>query len=149
MNDASSPSRPGVIALVRAHETRIRFILAGGLNTVFGLAIFPVLMWVLAPLALHYLVILAVSQSICVVFAFVTNKMLVFKTQGKHLKEFGKFATFYVGSLGANLVALPILVELIHIPPIWSQLIFITTLIILSYLWHSRITFAPRGIVDP
>jgi putative flippase GtrA len=146
---ANSPPQPGVIALMRAHETKIRFLLAGGLNTLFGLAIFPVLIWFLAPLSLHYMIVLAVSQAICVVFAFVTNKMLVFKTRGEYFKEFGRFATFYIGSFAANLVALPILVELVRIPPIWSQLMFITTLIILSYFWHNRITFAPRGVIDP
>jgi putative flippase GtrA len=146
---ADTPPRPSVTDLMRVHETKLRFLLAGGLNTLFGLAIFPVLIWLFAPLSVHYMVALTIAQIMGVVFAFLTNKLLVFKTRGQHVREFGKFVTFYAVGFVANLIALPILVELAHVPPIWAQLMFVSMLIISSYFWHSRITFASSGVIDP
>jgi putative flippase GtrA len=119
-------------AFLREHETKVRFLLVGGLNTVFGLAIYP---------ALHYLSILIVSQIISITFAFFTTKHLVFRTTGGYLCEYGKFATFHLSYLLANLAALPALVELVGMHPVWAQTLFAVLVIITSYFWHSRITF--------
>ncbi len=146
---AEASLRTCVIDLMRVHETKLRFLFAGGLNTLFGLAIFPVLIWLLAPLSLHYLVVLTVAQIMGVMFAFLTNKLLVFRTRGRHGSELGKFVTFYVFGFAVNLIALPILVEFAHIPPVWAQLLFVTAFIITSYFWHSRITFQSRTSIDP
>ena len=96
---------------LREHETKVRFVLAGGLNTAFGLAAYPALFYMLAPFKLHYLSVLVVSQVICITFSFFTNKHLVFRTRGSYLKEYGKFATFHLSYLLVNLAALPALVK--------------------------------------
>ncbi len=126
---------------LREHETKVRFVLAGGLNTAFGLAAYPALFYMLAPFKLHYLSVLVVSQVICITFSFFTNKHLVFRTRGSYLKEYGKFATFHLSYLLVNLAALPALVELAGMNPVWAQTLFAVLIIITSYFWHSRITF--------
>lgn len=135
----------GALDTLRSHETKVRFVLAGALNTVFGLAIYPLLMWVLAPRALHYLVVLTIAQSLGILFSFVTTKFLVFRTRGRYISEFGKFVTFHLGNFAVNLLALPILVEFAKIPPVWAQLFFSFVVIVSSYFWHSRITFRSRS----
>jgi putative flippase GtrA len=134
-------SRIHLISLARQHETKLRFLVAGGLNTVFGLAIYPFLMWQLAPWSKHYLLILTLAQILGVTFAFTTNKFLVFRTKGHYLREFGKFSTFHVIYFCVNLVVLPILVEFVHISPVWGQYIFNAGVIVTSYFWHSHVTF--------
>jgi putative flippase GtrA len=129
-------------AFVREHETKVRFVLAGALNTVFGLAAYPALYFLLAPLKLHYLSVLVVSQVICITFSFYTNKHLVFRTSGGYLREYGKFATFHLSYLLVNLAALPALVELAGMKPVWAQTLFAVLVIVTSYFWHSRITFS-------
>jgi putative flippase GtrA len=131
----------GMLELARQHETKLRFIFAGGINTLFGLAAFPLLMWTFNSMSLHYLVILTIAQILSVVFSFLTNKFLVFRTAGNYVAEFGKFITFHAAYFVANLAALPILVELFGVPPIWGQFAFAGAVIISSYFWHSRITF--------
>lgn len=128
----------------KRHETKIRFILAGGINTVVGLSIYPILFFLMAPLKLHYLVILVFSQIICVIFAYLTNKFLVFKTTGNYIREFSKFVTFHLAYFAANLVALPILVEFVRINPVWAQTAFAALVIVSSYFWHSQITFSSK-----
>ncbi len=149
MNVADTTPRPGVTDLMRIHETKLRFLFAGGLNTLFGLAVFSVLTWLFAPLSLHYLVVLTIAQIVSVTFSFLTNKLLVFRTRGRYVSELGKFVTFHIGYFVVNLIALPIMVEFARIPPVWAQLLFATVVIITSYFWHSRITFQSRRGLDP
>jgi putative flippase GtrA len=130
-----------LIDRLRAHETKLRFLIAGGLNTVFGLAIFPILLLALAPFGWNYLEVLVVCQVVSVCFAYATNKLLVFRTQGSYLAEFGKFASFYVLNFAVNLAVLPVLVEIGHIPPMIAQTAFVIIVVCTSYLWHSRFTF--------
>jgi putative flippase GtrA len=130
--------------LAEQHQIKIRFLLAGILNTVFGLGTFPVLYFMLAGFKLHYLAILTISQAICITFAFLTNKFLVFRTKGNYMAEFLKFITFHLSYFAVNLLVLPILVELLHFNPVIAQSLFAILVIASSYFWHSRITFLSK-----
>ena len=134
--------------LFRLHETKVRFLLAGALNTVFGLAAYPTLFFLLAPLKLHYMAVLGISQVICVAFSYLTNKFLVFRTVGNYLRESGKFVLFHLSYFLLNLIALPLLVEMFGMSPVWGQTLFAVAVIITSYFWHSNITFAPARTSD-
>ena len=144
MSILSGARLSGLVELLRIHETKFRFIAAGGLNTVFGLVAFPLLMWLLHDYALHYLIVLMIAQAFSMVFAYLTTKFLVFRTRGRYFSEFGKFVTFHLTNFALNLVGLPILVEFARLPPVWAQLGFALTVIVTSYFWHSRITFQSR-----
>jgi putative flippase GtrA len=129
------------IAFAIQHKTKVRFLFAGALNTAIGLAVFPALYLITDPLKLHYLVILIMSQILCVAFSYLTNKFLVFKTSGNYLNEFGKFLSFHMFYFLANLAALPAMVELWGMDPVWAQTLFAVLVIVTSYFWHSRFTF--------
>ena len=134
------------LGIASRHQTKVRFLLAGALNTAIGLAVYPGLYFLAAPLKLHYLTILAVSQVVCVAFAFLTNKFLVFRTSGNYLRESGKFLTFHLSYFLLNLAALPALVELAGMNPVWAQTLFAVLVIVTSYFWHSRITFSSSKV---
>ena len=131
---------------IRPHETKARFLAAGAVNTAFGLGIFPVLMWTLGPRGLHYMGALAVSAITSVLLAYITQKTFVFRTKGNYISEFRKFLVFYLSYFAVNLVALPFLVEIVHIRPIIAQFCFSLAVIVTSYFWHSRITFKSQGL---
>ena len=130
--------------LAERHQVKIRFLLAGFLNTAFGLGTFPVLYYMLAACKLHYLIILTISQVICISFAFLTNKFLVFRTKGNYIAEILKFIMFHLSYFIVNLFALPVLVELFHLSPVIAQSLFALLVIASSYFWHSRITFLSK-----
>jgi len=130
--------------LLALHGQKLRFVVAGGLNTLVGLAAFPALYFLLQPLALGYMAILAISQALCIGFSYLTNKFLVFKTSGDYVGESLRFAAFHLGYFILNLVVLRFCVESFGFSPVPSQLIFAVLVIITSYLWHSRITFSRR-----
>ena len=130
---------------VRRHQVKLRFLLAGGFNTLVGTAVFPLLMWKFGPRGLHYMVALVIAQVVCVSSAYVVQKLLVFRTRGNFIQEIRKFGTFYVYNFLFNLAALPFLIEICHLKPIGAQLILTVLVVSTSYIWHSRITFRPPG----
>ena len=121
-----------------------RFVVAGGVNTLFGFALYPVLLWSSGWLHEHYLVGLGISQAVCLVFAFTLYKLTVFRTEANLFNELWKFTSFYLVNYALNWAALPFIVEVIGLPPIVGQLGFTIVLVIGSYFWHSRVTFRPR-----
>lgn len=123
----------------------LRFLVAGALNTGFGLAIFPLLLWSNHWLEKRYMIALVIAQGLSVVFAFTTYKVGVFRAEGHAGRQFGAFSTFYLFTSAANWVALPLLVEVGKIRPIVAQIGFAVALMALSYFWHSRVTFRNRG----
>ena len=129
---------------VRKHETKVRFVLTGGINTALGVALFPSLFVLLAPFHIHYMYILVASIAICVVFAFITNKFFVFRTSGNYLQEFGRFVLFHISHFALSLVAVPLLVEVAGISPMIAQPFFAVAIVITSYFWHRRVTFVPK-----
>ncbi len=156
LNDAASVAAGGnPFGLSRAvgafrrraasHETKLRFLIAGGVNTAFGLAIYPVLMWTLGPRGLHYMAALVIAQIVSVLFAYGMQKLFVFRTRGDHGPELLKFSTFYLGYFVANAAALPFLVEIAHAKPVIAQFGLSLGVIAGSYFWHSRITFRDHG----
>jgi putative flippase GtrA len=104
--------------------------------------------FLLAPFRLHYMVVLGITQITCVAFAYLTNKFLVFRTAGNYLRESGKFVLFHLSYFLVNLAALPLLVEIAGMSPVWGQTMFAVAVIITSYFWHSNITFAPARTDD-
>ena len=128
------------------HRSKIDYLFVGGLNTVIGLSAFPILYFLTKPYHLHYMVVLAISQVICVTIAFFTNLYFVFKTKGNHLSEYLKFATFYSAYFVINLIVMPVLVEIADMNPAIRQILISIGIIISSYFWHSKITFAPKKL---
>ena len=123
----------------------LRFLVAGAANTVFGLAVYPLLLWSSPTLHRHYLIALGIAQAISLCFAFATYKLGVFRTRGNLAREFGSFSSFYLFNYAANWAALPLLVEVAHIPPIVAQMGFTFALAVLGWFWHNRVTFSSES----
>ena len=127
--------------LIARHEKKLRFLIAGGVNTLVGLSVYPLLYLWLEPLGLGYIQILLMAQVICITFSYISNKYFVFKTKGNVHKEYVKFFLFYGFYLALNLLCLPFLVEKMGITPIISQTLFSVAIIVSSYFWHNFFTF--------
>jgi putative flippase GtrA len=123
------------------HDKKLRFLIAGAINTAVGLGVYPLLYWSLQPMGAGYLEVLIISQILCITFSFITNKYYVFKSKGNLKKEYFKFFAFHGFYFVLNLVCLPILVETMKINPIISQTLFSVAVIVTSYFWHNAVTF--------
>ncbi|MDB5701572.1 MAG: GtrA family protein [Sphingomonadales bacterium] len=132
----------GLSVVLDRHIRTVRFAIAAGVNTAFGLTIYPLLLWTFSDLRHHYMVGLAIAQVTSLIFAFFVYKIGVFRTRANLLNEFSKFSSFYLINYAANWVALPLLVEIGGISPIISQFGFALILMAGSWFWHSKITFS-------
>lgn len=126
-------------------ERPLRFLIAGAINTGFGLAIFPLLLWSSDWLHQRYMIGLLIAQILSVIFAFTTYRLGVFRAKGEMARQFGVFTSYYLFNYVANWAALPLLVEVGHLSPVIAQLGFTAVLVVGSYFWHSRVTFRQKA----
>lgn len=126
------------------HETMLRYLMVGGINTLFGVTLYPALTYFVPYFHRHYLIALGLSQASCLCFAFLMYKLMVFRAHGNLFKEISTFASFYVVAYSINWIMLPLLVEFVHLRPSTAQIGFTTLSITISYIWHNKVTFASR-----
>ena len=123
------------------HQKKVRFLLAGAVNTFIGLATYPLIYLILNPWNIGYIQVLVLAQFICITFSFVNNKYFVFRTKGNLKNEYIKFFTFHGVYFLINLICLPLLVELLKLNPMIAQTLFSVAIVVSSYFWHNSITF--------
>lgn len=135
-----TPLVEAVRVRLRERQRPLRFVVAGALNTVFGLAIFPLLTLSNDWLRQHYMVALVIAQVVSVVFAFMTYRVAL-KGSGGVVRQLSFFSSFYLLNYALNWVALPLLVETARLRPEIAQTGFALVLMAAAYFWHSRLTF--------
>lgn len=119
---------------------KIRYLLVGGYNTVFGYTFFVLLLLMFQD-RVHYLVLLVLSHVVSVTNAYVAYKLLVFRTKGKWFQEYVRFNTVYLIVLLMNLITLPALVEIFSMNPVVGQAWFVVVTVTVSYLGHKHFSF--------
>src|SRR6185503_12011839 len=93
----SQPVQASLSARMRDASGRrpFRYLVAAGMNTAFGLAIYPALLWTLPWLRVHYMVGLFIAQAVSLCFAYSSYKLGVFQTRGGYARELTAFLSFY------------------------------------------------------
>ena len=121
-------------------KEKIRFLVTGGWNTLFGYFSF-ILLYSLFASAVHYMLLVVISNLLSITNAYISYKTFVFKTKGNFLKEYSRFYVVYGASFLASLILMPALIELLHIHPYLAQAIMITFTVIISYFGHKSFSF--------
>ncbi len=124
----------------RRHE-KLRFLVVGGWNTLFGYVTFLALYAALHE-RVHYLVIGVLAHAIATVNAFACHRLLVFRSRGPLFAEFVRFVVSQLALLAGALVALWVLVSLLQLHPLVGQAIVTVGVVVAGYLAHRRFTFA-------
>ena len=126
--------------LIKKHEEKVRYLIVGGWNTVFGYAAFAALYFLLRNF-LHYTFVLVISYIFGITNAYICYKFFVFKTKGNYLREYLRFYLIYGIAFIINLALLPIAVEFLKLSPLLSQggIVFFTVAI--SYFGHKNFSF--------
>lgn len=126
----------------------LRYLVVGGINTLFGYGLGVGLYLALSPL-LHILVIGVIGSVIAITFSFTTYKLFVFGTRGHWLKEYLRSYVVYGGTGVFGILLVWLLVDGLRMP-IWiAQGIAILLTVLVSYLGHARFTFRRTGIGPP
>lgn len=125
------------------HEEKIRYLIVGGWNTVFGYGIFAGLYFWLGD-TMNYLWILSISFVISVANAYLGYKIFVFKTKGNIVSESLRVYLVYGVSFIFNLIMLPFLVEIVHLNMYIAQGLVTIITIVGSYVLHKNFSFKAK-----
>jgi putative flippase GtrA len=121
-------------------DQRVAFVLVGSTNTVIGTGWF-ILFQVLLQQRFGYMVVLLCAHLAAVLCAFVLYRYLVFRVRGHLVRDLFRFELVNLTSLGVNAVTLPILVELLRWPVLFSQLVITGVTMVVSFLGHRGFSF--------
>jgi putative flippase GtrA len=126
--------------LALRHRQFVRYLLVGGWNTVFGMAVYAGLYSWLGQRT-HYLVLLIPSNILAITNAYVCYKLLVFKTHGNILREYLRCYVVYGGMMLIGAALLFVLVEWLRMPPVAANCACIAVTTVVSYLAHRNFSF--------
>lgn len=121
-------------------DRRIRYILAGGWNTLFGYLCGVGLYYGFGG-QVHVLIIGVVANILAITMAFLTYKLFVFRTRGNWLAEYFRTYLVYGTTAIIGIALLWLLVDGFGTPFWLAQGLAIVITVVISYLAHSRFTF--------
>lgn len=131
-----------LIELYQKYRELIDYIIFGGLTTVVNIVAFYILDTLLG---WSYLIANAVAIIISILFAYVTNKLFVFRTDNLNFKEnvleFLRFIGFRLVSGLADMGAMWILVDLLTVDTNISKLLTQFIVVVLNYLFSKLFIF--------
>ena len=127
-----------IFNLYKKYEEVIKYLIFGVLTTFVSIASYA-LFTRLAHIDIYVSNVL--SWIVAVTFAFITNKIYVFKSSGKAFNEVFKFYTSRLVSLGIELIMMYILVNVIHINDMISKVIVQFIVIVLNYIFSKIFVF--------
>lgn len=120
----------------------IRYLVVGGWNTVFGLAVYAGLYYWLGD-SVHYLVLAVPANILAITNAYICYKLIVFRTRGNILREYFRCYIVYGGTMLAGAAALWVLVEWFGMSPVAANCVSTVALTFVSYLSHRSFSFKP------
>jgi putative flippase GtrA len=124
------------------HDQRIRFLAVGGINTLVGYVLFVAFdSLVFEHIRFGYLLSFFVSYAITIGLAFILYRRFVFKVRGRVFGDLIRFVGVYAVAIGINVVALPLLVEGVRLPPFLAQAIILVVTTLVSFFGHKKVSF--------
>ena len=147
MKSENNQAKKTLANYLRAHEEKVRYLIVGGWNTVFGFMAFVGLYYFLGEI-FHYISILTISYVASISNAYVFYKIFVFKTKGNYLKEYLRFYLVYGLVYAMNILLLPLFVEILKINIIIAQGIILFFTVVISYTGHKYYSFGAFAQVD-
>ncbi len=121
--------------ILKLRKTRFtRFLLAGGINTLFGLVFYSVCIMA----GMEVWLALLISRVVGTIFNFFTTGSFVFRELAPRI--FPRFVTCHLVVYGVNLLMIDLISNLIY-SKILSQCILIFPLALISYFLMNRFVF--------
>jgi putative flippase GtrA len=122
------------------HREQLLYLVVGGWNTVFGYGIWALLQYLLGD-HLHYLVVVVLAWPIAVVNAYLGYRFIVFRSRGSVLRELPRFSLVYLSTLIANVLLLPVALNVLPFSIYAVQALFTAAVVVVSYLGHKYYSF--------
>lgn len=129
---------------VRKDPELLRYIVIGVCTTAVNYVVYLLARAV----DLHYMAATVLASVVAILFAYVANKLYVFRSHTDSLKafavEFFNFVLMRVISLGANAVLMKWLVDGIHIDDRLAQILVQFIVVALNYVFSKLYIFKPQ-----
>lgn len=120
---------------------KIKFIIAGSINTCFGYFI-GILNFIIFYPKLNIIIISVLNNFLAISFSFLTYKFFVFKTKKTNWKtEYIKSYVVYLFVFLINTIVLWFSIEKMNLNIYISQAIAIIASVIISFVGHNKFTF--------
>jgi putative flippase GtrA len=141
MSEDRKPATIGTPQNSGKNRTSIRYLLAGGWNTLFGYFVGPIIYYGLEG-RMHVVLVGIIAYVLSITMAFFTYKVFVFRTKGNWLAEYCRSYMVYGVTAVIGIGVLWGLVDGLKVPFWIGQGLVIIVTTIISYLSHSRFTFS-------
>lgn len=126
--------------IYKRHEEKLKFLIIGGWNTLFGYLIFIAFYYFLNKI-IHYLILLVISYIVSITNAYLSYKFFVFKTKGNYIRGYLRFYLVYGVAFLVNIALMPLFVEFIGVNPIIAQGIILFFTVSIGYISHKNYSF--------
>lgn len=120
-----------LIDIYKKYREYITYIIVGGMTTVVNFVVYRIDMVLGMQMELN----LVISWIAAVLFAYVTNRIIVFQSKGQNvLSEFVKFVSSRVASLLIEIVLMKLCVDAIGIKEWTSKFLVAVVVVIINYV---------------
>lgn len=118
---------------------KLRYLLVGGFNTVFGYLLFVLMVSVLG---WSYKIALVTGYIIATNVAIFTMRYYVFRSSGRFKQEYAKAWGVYLSTILINYAAMYIMVDFYGMNELFAQACYTVFSVIFTYLMHKHFSFA-------
>ena len=140
MSDDRRGRGPVARALGLARRREVAFLLVGGTNMLVGLGAFQLFNFLWGA-QIHYLGALVAAYAVGIALGFYLYRRFVFRVKGHVLRDLLRFTSVQCISLAINSVALPLIVEVAHVPVPPAQVLALVVVVLISYFGHLLFSF--------
>lgn len=124
------------------HQELVNYLIIGVLTTIVSIISY----YVFRIFINNYIICTIISWIISVLFAYVTNRIIVFKSKDKNIiKEFISFVVSRLLSLGIEIISMALLVDLLSINDKISKIVVQIIIILLNYIFSKLFVFKRKG----
>lgn len=130
------------------HQVKLRFLLVGVWNTIFGylafIAIDSLFANIFSRRYLAYMSAAVISNILAITNAYIFHKYITFKSRVRGMAiimEFLRFSTTYLITFTLGLFLLPFLVEVLNLAPKIAAAFLVVLFTGISYLGHMKFSF--------
>lgn len=128
-----------VIDLYKKYEEIINYLIVGGMTTLVSISIYALFT---KCFHINYMIANVISWIISVLFAYVTNRIFVFKSKSENIVlEIYQFFKYRIFSFLIEIFLMYVFVELINIDDMISKVIVQIIVIVLNYVFSKLFVF--------
>ncbi|EOT41035.1 GtrA family protein [Enterococcus dispar] len=121
------------------------YLFFGGLTTLVNIIIYFIFR---EGIKTNYVIANIVANAVAIVFAFITNKIWVFHSKTKDIKEliieFSKFVFYRLLSFGLDMISMVIFIDILQTGDLLAKLFTQVLVVIANYLFSKLFIFKPK-----